>query len=107
RETQAGVTERLQQDRSALDALTARVDNGLKELTETTGGLALSLSEQRSRLDTVAGEVATLQGQKADLEPLSARIAASEAAVDAGNARAADIEARLASLEGALAAAKL
>ncbi|MFO1069283.1 MAG: hypothetical protein U1E14_12240 [Geminicoccaceae bacterium] len=107
REAQAGVTEQLQQDRTSLEALTAKVDNGLKELTETTGGLALSLSEQRSRLDTVAGEVKALQGQKADLEPLSARIAASEAAVDAGNARAADLEARLASLEGALAAAKL
>lgn len=107
REAQAGVTEQLQQDRTTLGALKGDVENGLRELRETTGGLALALSEQRSRLDEVAGRVEALAGQKADLAPLTERIAASEAAVDAGSAKVTGLEERIASLEASLAAAKL
>lgn len=82
-------------------AETARnaLDEGLRGLRETVGGLSLSLSEQRARIDTLAS-------QKPDLQPLTDGLKAAQATLDAQSGKISDLAGRVQSLEDSLVGAR-
>lgn len=103
----AALRDALATQKTALEMARSSLDQGVRELRETTGGFGLSLAEQRSRIDTLAA-------QRPDLEPLRAEIGAVQSALGgvksemtAQAGRLADLAKRVGALEQTLVSARV
>lgn len=109
----AALRDALATQKTALETARASLDQGVRELRETTGGFGLSLAEQRSRIDTLAA-------QRPDLAPLRAEVGAVQSAlgavksemaakseVAAQDGRLADLARRVGALEQTLVSARI
>lgn len=95
----AALRDTLAKQASAAEMARQALDQGLRELRETTSGLSLSLAEQRARIDTLAA-------QRPDLQPLTDGLKAAQATLTDQGARLADLAARVGGLEDTLAGAR-
>jgi hypothetical protein len=95
----AALREALANQQAGLETARGSLDQGLRELRETTGGLALSLSGQRARIEALAAE-------RPDLQPLTEGLAAVQAAAKAWDGRLAELTQRVEPLTEGLAAAQ-
>lgn len=103
----AALRDALATQKTALEMARASLDQGVRELRETTGGFGLSLAEQRSRIDTLAA-------QRPDLEPLRAEIGTVQSALGtvksemaAQGGRLADLAKRVEALEKTLVSTRV